>query len=150
MRIKIDNNIKAIAAVKGEDVSKVARELCDKYIASGLVDPEDNWGDTLAYATRKERVSDVCRVFSTYMWGEVRPLTEALFSSLCALVLLGDGPCPICGGSIALDDVEGHELDDGDRYTPPSYVVDAYVYRCQECGEYFRRTSRIENINNII
>ena len=32
-------------------------------------------------------------------------------------------------------ETEGHELKDGDYYTPNSYIVDNGVYRCVECGE---------------
>ncbi len=43
--------------------------------------------------------------------------------------------CPHCGGELKFVETEGHELKDGDYYTPNSYVIDNYVYRCAECGE---------------
>lgn len=47
---------------------------------------------------------------------------------------LKDGICPECGGELEFSETEGHELNDGDYYTPNSYEIDNYVYRCRECG----------------
>ena len=50
-------------------------------------------------------------------------------------MLWGDGDCPYCGGELRFVRTEGHELQDGDRWTPNSYVIDNYVYECPVCGE---------------
>ena len=36
------------------------------------------------------------------------------------------------------DEQQAHELRDGDYYTPNSYIIDNYVYRCADCGEYIK------------
>lgn len=46
--------------------------------------------------------------------------------------------CPECGARLEFIETIGHELNDGDYFTPNSYVIDYYVYRCRECGEYFK------------
>ena len=46
-----------------------------------------------------------------------------------------DGKCPECGGELLFVETEGHELHDGDYYTPNSYIIDKYIYRCADCGE---------------
>ena len=46
-----------------------------------------------------------------------------------------DVKCPVCGGELDFVETEGHELNDGDYYTPNSYIIDYFVYRCRECGE---------------
>lgn len=46
-----------------------------------------------------------------------------------------DVKCPVCGGELDFVETEGHELKDGDYYTPNSYIIDYFVYRCRECGE---------------
>lgn len=46
-----------------------------------------------------------------------------------------DGKCPECGGELDYVETQGHELNDGDYYTPNSYIIDKYIYRCADCGE---------------
>ena len=55
----------------------------------------------------------------------------------------GDGDCPHCGGELEFVETEGHELKDGDYYTPNSYIVDNYVYRCVECGEIIKTPNEL-------
>lgn len=43
--------------------------------------------------------------------------------------------CPDCGGELKELDPIGHELKDGDYFTPNSYIIDYYVYECRECGK---------------
>ena len=51
--------------------------------------------------------------------------------------------CPLCGGILHEDEPEGHEVNDGDYYTPNSYVIDNYVYHCEECGEIYKLRDEI-------
>lgn len=50
---------------------------------------------------------------------------------------------PHCGGELEFVETEGHELKDGDYYTPNSYIVDNYVYRCVECGEIIKTPNEL-------
>ena len=54
-----------------------------------------------------------------------------------------DGKCPECGGELRFVETEGHELRDGDYYTPNSYIIDNYVYQCRECGEIIKSKKEI-------
>ena len=81
-------------------------------------------------------VSDVCAVLADYLYNdETHSVPADVFDAFCALTVMGDGDCPHCGGELRFIETEGHELNDGDYYTPNSYVIDNYVYQCRECGE---------------
>ena len=43
--------------------------------------------------------------------------------------------CPYCGGELIYDGNEGHELKDGDYFTPNTWIKDFEVYTCRQCGE---------------
>ena len=138
MRFKNDKNLNVVAAAKVApvDPETVAVELCARFIDSGMFeDTPDNYGLTVIQATGDKLVSDVCAGLSTFLFGECRAIHCDVFDAFCHLVILGDGDCPHCGGELQFVETEGHELNDGDYYTPNSYVIDNYVYQCRECGE---------------
>lgn len=115
----------------------VAVELCTRFIDAGMieVDPK-NWGKSVLRATGPQYVSDVCAVLAEYLFGdETHSVPADVFDAFCALTVMGDGDCPHCGGELRFIETEGHELNDGDYYTPNSYVIDNYVYKCRDCGE---------------
>ena len=138
MRFKIDDNLKVVAAamVEPKDPKTVAHELCDRLIDSRMMDTDpDNCGRPVIEATGPQYISDVCKVLAGYLYGdESRSIHSDVFDAFTRLVVLGDGDCPECGGELKFVETEGHELNDGDYYTPNSYVVDKYVYQCRECG----------------
>ena len=104
-----------------------------------IEDPEEHWYENVLIATGPQYVSDVCAVLSKYLYGdETHSIPCEVFDAFCALIFWGDGDCPHCGGELEFIETEGHELNDGDYYTPNSYVIDNYVYRCNECGEYIK------------
>ena len=137
MRFKNDKNLKRVAAAKAVRPETVAVELCAALIDAGMIeDPNDNWGESVLIATGPQYVSDVCAVLSEYLYDdETRSIPVDVFDAFCALTVMGDGDCPHCGGELKFIETEGHELKDGDYYTPNSYIVDNGVYRCVECGE---------------
>lgn len=137
MQFKIDENLRKIATAKQADPEAVAVELCTFLVKTGMIeDTADNWGASVLEATEQKYVADVCAVFAGFLYGEEEHTIPAdLFNALCSLTILGDGNCPMCGGNLIFDETEGHELNDGDYYTPNSWVVDFYVYHCPECGE---------------
>lgn len=51
---------------------------------------------------------------------------------------LNDYHCPECGAELSFWGNEGHELNDGDYWTPPTYEIDCYVYKCPVCGEIYK------------
>ena len=140
MRFKIDSNFMRVvranpAMYETRPVSELAAELCQTFIDSRMIeDTPDNYGVTVIQATGDKLVSDVCAGLSAFLFGECRAIHCDVFDAFCRLVILGDGDCPECGGKLKFIETEGHELKDGDYYTPNSYVVDKYVYQCRECG----------------
>ena len=137
MRFKIDENLKRVAAEKAARPETVSVELCAALVDAGMIeDPNDNWGESVLIATGPQYVSDVCAVLAEYLYNdETRSIPADVFDAFCALIVWGDGDCPHCGGELEFVETEGHELKDGDYYTPNSYVIDNYVYQCRECGE---------------
>lgn len=59
------------------------------------------------------------------------------------MATIEDMICPVCGGELRYKDMEGHELKDGDYWTPNSWVVDKYVYECRECGEIIKTSKEL-------
>lgn len=55
-----------------------------------------------------------------------------------AMKIIDSCICPECGGELECWKEVGHELKDGDYYTPNSYVIDYFIYRCADCGEIFK------------
>ena len=137
MRFKIDENLKRVAAAKAARPGTVAVELLAALVDVGMIeDPTEYWGKSVLIATGPQYVSDVCAVLAEYLYGdETRSIPADVFDAFCALTIVGDGDCPYCGGELEFVEVEGHELKDGDYFTPNSYVIDNWVYRCVECGE---------------
>ena len=115
----------------------VAVELCARFINVGMIeDDAANWGESVLRATGPQYVSDVCAVLAEYLYGDESHFVQSdVFDAFCALIVMGDGDCPHCGGNLIFGETEGHELNDGDYYTPNSYVIDNYVYKCRECGK---------------
>ena len=139
MKFKIDKNLQRIASeiIGPVDLAMVAENLCKRFIDAGMIeDTPDNWGETVFTATGPRYVSDVCKVLAGYLYGdEKHPVPSEIFWAFAAIIIIGDGNCPNCGGELKFVETEGHELKDGDYYTPNSYVIDRYVYHCKECGE---------------
>ena len=137
MRFKIDENLKRIAAAKAARPETVAVELLAALVDAGMIeDPNDNWGESVLIATGPQYVSDVCAVLAEYLYNdETRSIPADVFDAFCALIVWGDGDCPVCGGILVYDETEGHELNDGDLYTPNSWGPDLYCYHCANCGE---------------
>lgn len=137
MRFKIDKNLKRVAAAKAASPETVAVELCAALVDAGMIDDaQDNWGESVWEASGQRYVSDVCAVLAEYLYDdEAHSIPSDVFGAFCALVVMGDGGCPHCGGELRFIGTEGHELKDGDYYTPNSYEIDNYIYECRNCGE---------------
>ena len=139
MRFKIDDNLKVVAAamVAPKDPETVAVELCARFVDAGMIEnTNENWGESVLTATGPQYISDVCAVLAGFLYGdESRSIPSDVFDAFCAIIVMGDGDCPHCGGELKFIETEGHELNDGDYYTPNSYVIDNYVYECRVCGE---------------
>ena len=139
MKFKIDKNLARVAQeiVCRADLNLVSRNLCRRFIDAGMIeDTPDNWGESVLRATGPKYISDVCAVLADYLYNdETHSVPSDVFDAFCALIVMGDVDCPHCGGELRFVETEGHELKDGDYYTPNSYVIDNYVYQCRECGE---------------
>lgn len=138
MRFKNDKNLTRVAAATAAHVAPeiVAVELFRRMVDAGMIDdPEDCWMLPVVKVIGQETITDVCALLSEYLYGCNQSIPADVFDAFCALIVWGDGDCPECGGELELIDAEGHELHDGDYYTPNSYIVDYYIYRCRDCGE---------------
>ena len=139
MRFKIDENLNRVAAamVAPVDPETVAVELCRRFIDAGMIeDLTDYFGGSVLVATGPRYVADVCKVLAGFLYNdESRSIPSDVFDAFCKLVVMGDGDCPHCGGNLLYVETEGHEINDGDYYTPNSWVIDNYVYHCAVCGE---------------
>lgn len=134
MRFKIDENLRKIATAKQADAETVAVELCAYMVNAGIVeDAPEHWGESVLIASGPHYVKDVCDLLAGYL--NAPRIHTDIFDAFCRLIVMGDGDCPKCGGELKYKETIGHELNDGDRWTPNSYVVDYYVYECPICGE---------------
>lgn len=136
MRFKIDQNLYTLIAAykRPTTAEKFSCDLCQYMINAGIIeDTNEHWGESVLIATGPQYVKDICDLLAGYL-GVDRIHTD-VFDAFCRLTVMGDGDCPKCGGELIYDETIGHELNDGDRFTPPSYVVDYYVYHCPICGE---------------
>ena len=147
MRFKIDKNLFRVAAesVVPVEMEPFAVDLCAALIDAGMIeDPNDHWGESVLIATGPRYVKDVCAVLAGFLYGDKSHSIPAdAFDAFCALTVVGDGDCPFCGGNLIYDEIEGHELNDGDYYTPNSWVVDLYVYHCANCGEIYKTKNEL-------
>lgn len=145
MRFKIDENLNRVAAAKAARPETVAVELLAALVDAGMIeDPNDNWGESVLIATGPRYVKDVCAVLAGFLYGDkTRSIPADVFDAFCALIVFGDGDCPFCGGNLIYDEMEGHELNDGDYYTPNSWAVDLYVYHCANCGEIYKTKNEL-------
>ena len=139
MKFKIDSNLNVVVAamVEPKPVETVAVELCARFADSRMIDNDpDNIGRPVIEAAGPQYVRDICAILAGYLYfDQTRSIHCDIFDAFCRLVIIGDGDCPECGGELQFVETEGHEIKDGDYYTPNSYVIDKYVYRCAECGE---------------
>lgn len=136
MRFKIDDKLRVVAGGKATpvDLETFAVELCGKLVEAGMIeDTSDNWGVSLLEATGPIYVADVCKVLCGYL--ERETISASIWKAFCGLTIMGDGRCPHCGGELVYDGDEGHELRDGDYFTPDTWIKDFEVYTCRQCGE---------------
>ena len=138
MRFKIDNNLKAIAAaIPGQnDLDSFSSSLCNAFIDAGMIEmSKANFDIPVLQATGPHYVSDIHAVLAGFLYkDEGHSVPAYVFDAFCKLVIVSDG-CPDCGGELEYICTEGHEINDGDYYTPNSYVIDKYIYQCRECGK---------------
>ena len=137
MKFKIDKNLKRLAVEMSADPVVVADKLCKHFIAAGMfADDEGNYGCPVLEAAGPQYVKDICALLAGFLYDDAsRSVPSDVFDAFCDLIVMGDGDCPHCGGELGFVETEGHELKDGDYYTPNSYVIDNYVYKCRVCGE---------------
>lgn len=145
MRFKIDDDLQAVAKVFKESIGapvpdeKFAVDLCRVFIDAGMLeDTEENFGLPVTQAMGPQYVSNVAALLSGYLLPGnlgVKSIPANVFDSFCRLIVMGDGDCPHCGGTLKFKETVGHEINDGDYWTPNSWEVDAYVYDCPVCGK---------------
>lgn len=146
MKFKIDNNLERLASIwciaERPELEKFSAELCAHLVHAGIIeDTPDNWGESVLIAMGPQYVKDVCDLLAGFL--KVSRIHTDTFDAFCSLIVMGDGDCPKCGGELKFDETIGHELKDGDYYTPNSYVIDYYVYHCPICGEIIKSKNEL-------
>ena len=139
MTFKNDENLQALTMARKFAGIRVVmapwehgRELYDGLVDAGLMEHTmANIGVPVIQATGPQYVKDICDFLARFY---ETPIKSDVFDAFCRLEIVSDG-CPHCGGELKFVETEGHEIKDGDYYTPNSYVIDKYIYRCAECGE---------------
>lgn len=139
MRFKIDENLKKIASVKGAAPEVVAEELATLFVERGiLLNDEMCYGCRTMDAIEEAPIIDVAYTLTEYLYGQVSNYVPSdIFWAFCDLIVMGDGPCPYCGGEGELIDFESHVIDKGDYYQPPYAEVTSCEYMCRYCGKSF-------------
>lgn len=142
VKFKEDSNLKIVAEVAGKPAWMVSRGLCAAVLKSGVTrreesEYEDLYRRTVMDATQDSMVADVCECLFKYLG--VDRVTSYVFYAFCNLVFWGMGDCPYCGGKLEFYEYEGHELHDGDYWTPNSWVWDKAVYYCPVCDTFHER-----------
>lgn len=141
MHFKIDENLKIIAAAKGDTPEAVSHSFCDFMISQGwFQDDPENYGLPILECFFPRYIDDICEMLAKYL--QKSPVPIEVFDAFGKLFVRGEGNCPHCGGNLRYLRSEGHDLKDGDYWTPSSYEVDWWYYECPICGEVIK--SRIE------
>lgn len=142
MRFKINKHLFVIGLALPEIPAEFGKNFCRACVDAGLLkeDP-DNYGRTVAEAMGELPVSKVASFVSGYLG--LKPIPADVFDAFCKLTVMGDGDCPVCGGNLVYDETEGHELNDGDYYTPNSWVPDLYCYHCANCGKIIKTPNEL-------
>lgn len=144
MTFRNDKNLQALSRARwcdgfGMTPEEHGHELYDWLTDEGLLEHTmENIGLTLLQAIGTAPV----RVISDKLGRLYHGLESDLFDAFCQLVIISEG-CPECGGPLAYVETEGHELKDGDYWTPNSYEIDNYVYHCTECGKIIKSKTEL-------
>ena len=142
MRFKTTKHLWKIVRALPEVPANFGKKFAHACIDAGLLDPDpDNYGRKVSDAMGEIPVAKVAAFVSGYLG--LNPIPADVFDAFCNLVVMGDGDCPVCGGNLVYDETEGHELNDGDLYTPNSWVPDLYCYHCANCGEIYKTPTEL-------
>ena len=144
MKFKIDENFKRVARwcynYRSEDLSI---EFCTALEKAGIItEKPENVGKTLYEAKETVQVLGILEVlgrFSRLIKNEFDKVVKndpQIWDAVNNLILIDWEACPYCG-KVELEsrEPEGHDLNDGDYWTPSGYEIDYYVYECCECGK---------------
>jgi len=146
MRFKRNKELfEFVKLIDGTTKKDIGRGLCAHLVKTGIIeDTPENYGVSVLIATGPRYVKDVCAALAEYLYDdETRTIPADVFDAFCRLIVMGNGDCPVCGGNLLYDETEGHELKDGDYYTPNSWVPDLYVYHCANCGEIYKTPNEL-------
>ena len=143
MKLKNNETLAYVANHCGQKPDYVGCKIITGLVNAGfLIDDPDNYGCMLSESIQGDaKVFDVAEIFKQALGVPV--LGSDLWDNVNGCVVMGDGDCPECGGELRFVETEGHEINDGDRYTPNSYIVDNYVYVCRNCGEIIKSENEL-------
>lgn len=140
MKIRNDENLQRLAEVAG-----VAPKTMSKRIASNLIKYDETIDDDSYWQSKISELfsgdTPICNIAKILDKCGIKYRTEETVDAFFNCIIMGDGDCPECGGNLDYEE-NGHYLDDGDYYTPPTWVVDEYICTCSNCG--YKRISHEE------
>ena len=141
MKFRIDENLQYLHRYYYGRIEPFSEKLAQFFGACGLIEENDkNHLVPFIQAAGPQYVLDIAQAFCEFFHRE--RMTSDDLETLCKLVVLRDDTCPYCGSEVDEYDREGHDNEDGDYWTPSTWTVDFYIYRCRECGEKFK--SKVE------
>lgn len=130
MTFKFDEHLCALAAIAGVTPNRYCEMLTEEF--RGLIpDDKENYGEYLCFAIDGE--TPLATIDEIMKKTGIERMNETTHETLMHLTVMGDGDCPICGGTMELSNCVGH-YQKGDRTTPPDYDIDFEYYDCNVCG----------------
>ena len=137
MRIKIDKNLQVVADRAGKDVNDMSYVMANALMIAGLIkDDEEYYGCSVLDCNGDTPVLTIIDVMHEI---GVENVNDTTYDAFAACIIIGDGDCPECGGTMELWDCEGYEVSSGDRDLPPDYVTECEKWRCPICGHIIER-----------
>lgn len=136
MKFKIDDNLNVIVAAMSKPTypERVSIDLAKFFVSAKLLKTQNEYNCVpVMQALGPQYVIDICETLKKFLG--VDTIQTQVFDAFCKLIIIEDWFCPYCAIEMKLTDTDGHEINDGDYYTPNSYEIDKYVYTCPNCGE---------------
>lgn len=135
MKFKINEDLKKVADAmtlkKGYEV--VSRELCGKFMEAGLLldDPTREYGLTVEDDLAESYKGEICRILIDYLCVPV--IEDDIYEAMLKVIVLGEGDCPYCGGTMKLVEEKCHEVTSWRNEFPPEVITDEEVWKCDVC-----------------
>lgn len=133
MYIRESNELKSLATAAGKKAAEVEKIIVSELIKHEMIyDDPENWGCTIFDCINHDvAVSEVVKIIKATGIDVVK---SKHLDAFLALVLIGGGDCPECGGEMEVTDGD-YRCCGGDGYlTPYEYEAIWEEKTCKHCG----------------